>query len=72
MAGELGLSVQALKTWQHRLAVTPPVSGGQTPAQLQAENHRLRRELTGARRRCDLLKKTLGILSEPSGNALNG
>jgi transposase-like protein len=72
VAGELGISVQALKIWKHQLAVTPPAGGAQTAEQLQEENRRLRRELTGAWRRCDILKKTLGILSEPSGNALNG
>jgi|SRR5580765_991297 len=72
VAGELGISVQALKTWKHQLAVPPPASGAQTFEQLQEENRRLRRELTGALHRCDILKKTLGILSEPNGNALNG
>ena len=72
VATELGISVQALKTWKHQLAVTPPASSAQTAVQLQEENRRLRRELAGALRRCDILKKTLGILSEPSGNAWHG
>ena len=67
VAGELGIRVQALKTWKHRLAVTPPVSGVQTPAQLQAENHRLRPELTGALRRCDIPKKPWASSPNPAG-----
>ena len=72
VAAELGISVQALKTWKKQLALVPPPSGAQSVEQLQEENRRLRRELSGAWRRCDILKKTLGILSEPNGNASNG
>jgi transposase-like protein len=71
VAAELGVSGQTLKTWKQQLAVSPPASGAQSFEQLQEENRRLRRELTGALRRCDILKKTLGILSEPNGNALS-
>jgi len=72
VAAELGISGQTLKTWKQQLSVSPPPSQAQTMEQLQEENRRLRRELIGAHRRCEILKKTLGILSEPSGNALNG
>ena len=71
VATELGISGQTLKTWKQQLAVPLPPSQAQTLEQLHEENRRLRRELTGALRRCDILKKTLGILSEPNGNALN-
>lgn len=70
VAAELGISSQALKIWKKQLALVPPPSGAPTFEQLQEENRRLRRELSGALRRCDILKKTLGILSEPNGNAL--
>jgi transposase-like protein len=70
-AAELGISGQTLKSWKHQLSVTPPASAAQTFEQLQEENRRLRRELSGALRRCDILKKTLGILSEPNGNVLH-
>ena len=70
VAAELGISAQALKTWKKQLALVPPPSGAQTWEQVHEENRRLRRELSGALRRCDILKKTLGILSEPNGNAL--
>jgi transposase-like protein len=71
LAAELGISGQTLKTWKQQLSVTPPPGQAQTMEQLQEENRRLRRELAGALRRCDILKKTLGILSEPGGNALS-
>lgn len=72
VAAELSISGQTLKTWKQQLSVSPPPSQAQTMEQLQEENRRLRRELTGALRRCDILKKTLGILSELNGSALNG
>lgn len=72
LAAELGISAQALKMWKKQLALVPPSADAPTFAQLQEENRRLRRELIGAHRRCDILKKTLGILSEPSENAFNG
>lgn len=72
VAAELGISSQTLKVWKQQLAVVPPKGTAPSFEELQAENQRLRRELTGALRRCDILKKTLGILSEPSGNGLNG
>jgi len=72
VATELGISGQTLKTWKQQLSVLPPPSATQSLEQLQEQNRRLRRELIGAHRRCDILKKTLGILSEPSGSASNG
>jgi transposase-like protein len=40
-----------------------------TPAQLQEQLERLRGELAEVREQRDALKKALGILSTPSGNA---
>jgi transposase-like protein len=71
VAAELGICGQTLKTWKQQLAVPVPATGAQSLEQLQEENRRLRGELAGALRRCDILKKTLGILSEPNGNALS-
>jgi transposase-like protein len=56
VATELGISGQTLKTWKQQLVLPPPISQAQTLEQLQEENRRLRRELTGALRRCDILK----------------
>jgi hypothetical protein len=40
--------------------------------QLEIENTGLRREVDYLRQQRDILKKTLGILSEPLSSALNG
>jgi transposase-like protein len=72
VAAELGISVQALKTWKQRLAVAPPASHAQSVEELQAENRRLRRELQYALRQREILKKTLGIFATPAENVLNG
>ncbi|MGH7951508.1 MAG: transposase [Limisphaerales bacterium] len=66
VAGELGISGQTLKTWKQRLSVTPPPSQAQTLEQLSEENRRLRRELTGALRRCDILKKPWASSPNPT------
>ena len=71
-AAGLGISGQTLKAWKHQLGVAPPASAAQSVEELQKENARLRGELLGAQRRCDILKKTLGILSEPSEHASRG
>jgi transposase-like protein len=47
VATELGISVQALKTWKQQLALPLPASGAQTVEELQAENHRLLRARHG-------------------------
>ena len=39
---------------------------------LQAENRRLQKELHRMAQQRDILKKTLGIISAPSDNGLNG
>ena len=67
MARELGLSYPSLKEWKRRY------QGDATPerADLAAENRALKAELARVREQRDILKKTLGILSEPSKNASN-
>jgi hypothetical protein len=41
-------------------------------ADLQGQLEAAQRELRHAREQCTILKKTLGILSEPSPNGMNG
>lgn len=67
IARELGLSYPSLKEWKRRY------HGDATPARadLEAENRALKAELARVREQRDILKKTLGILSEPSRNATN-
>ncbi len=73
IAAELGVSDQSLKQWKQKLAALPATGPGQRSApQLEEEVRRLKRELLHVARQRDILKKTLGILSEPSGSAWNG
>lgn len=68
IARELGVSYPALKDWKRRYygAATP------THPDLVAENRALKAELQRVREQRDILKKTLGILSEPPKTATNG
>ena len=53
---------------------SPPGGGGakRSAEQLETENVGLRREIDYLRQQRDILKKTLGILSETPTNAFNG
>ena len=64
VAAELGVSHWNLRDWKE-------IYGrDSTPAQLQEQLGRLREELAEVREQRDALKKALGILSTPPGNAL--
>ena len=63
IAAELGVSHWNLRDWK---AVYGRRS---TPAQLEEQLQRLRVENAALREQRDALKKALGILAEPSGNA---
>ncbi len=75
---ELGLNANLLYAWRKRFA--PAAVGGKmaagakpaSPADLQTQLDVARRELARVREQRDILKKTLGILSEPSPSAMNG
>ena len=68
IARELGLSYPSLKEWKRRYF------GDALPqrASLEAENRALKAELGRVREQRDILKKTLGILSEPLRSVMNG
>ena len=78
IAQELGLNANRLYAWRHRFA--PATAGGSaaagakpgSPVDLESQLDATRRELARVREQRDILKKTLGILSEPSPNAING
>ena len=72
VATELGINVQNLHQWKHKFKALPAGQVAGTLAAMQAENRRLQRELQRMMQQRDILKKTLGIISEPPGNALNG
>lgn len=78
VAKELGLAESRLFAWRQLL---PPADAGgkaaaagrpPAAADLQAELAAARRELRPRRAPRDMLKKTLGILSEPPPSASNG
>ena len=71
VAAELGIRPNRLYAWHKKLS--PPASP-QAPlslAELEKQNAALRRENEHLRQQRDILKKTLGILSEPPSNATN-
>lgn len=74
-AEELGLNVSRLFAWKKRFApdtALSPAAAGAKPgstADLQSQLDSARREIRHLREQRDILKKTLGILSEPSTNA---
>jgi transposase-like protein len=77
VAAELGIHAQRLSVWRKRFA--PPPQGGEggggakrSAEQWEAENASLRRENEYLRQQRDILKKTLGILSEPPTSGFNG
>jgi transposase-like protein len=78
IAQELGLKANRLYAWKQCFA--PADAGGKaaagakpgSPADLQSQLEAARREIHHLREQRDILKKTLGILSEPSTNATNG
>ena len=77
VAAELGIHAQRLSVWRKRFAPPPPGGDGgggakRSAEQLEIENTGLRRENEYLRQQRDILKKTLGILSEPPSNAFNG
>jgi transposase len=73
IASELGLdSPNILYIWRQKLTAPSSNSGSQTPAEQAAEIQELRRENERLRQQRDILKKTLGILSEPPGSGMKG
>ena len=78
IAQELGINSNRLYAWKQRFA--PADAGGRavagakpgSPADLQTQLDAALREVWHLREQRDILKKTLGILSEPSRNAMNG
>lgn len=68
IAAELGVPEQHLYLWKKAHVPATPA----TQTQMESELSALRRENAHLRQRCDILKKTLGILSEPPSSASNG
>jgi transposase-like protein len=72
IALELGINEQSLKNWKKQFKALPAGQVAGTLEALQAENCRLQKELRRVAQQRDILKKTLGIISEPSEGGLNG
>ena len=77
IASELGLSANLLFSWRRRLEYEEDGPAGPTlePATLQEAQAQLasaRRENARLREQRDILKKTLGIFSEPPPSVSNG
>ena len=78
VAVELGILPNRLYAWQQRFA--PADAGGKaaagakpgSAAELHTQLDAARREIRHLTEQRDILKKTLGILSEPSTNAMHG
>jgi transposase-like protein len=76
VAEELGITANLLYGWRK---LVPAVAGGRAAAakpgsvaDLQGQLDASQRENRHLREQCQILKKTLGILSEPSTSAING
>ncbi len=68
VAEELGISESCLHAWKKAQAAVRPVAASQVQSELEA----LRRENAYLRQQRDILKKTLGILSEAPHSATKG
>jgi transposase len=69
VAEELGIRENLLHAWKVKFV---PAQKAMSQGQLEAEVAALRRENAQLRQQRDVLKKTLGILSESPGSATNG
>lgn len=70
IAEELGIPANNLYNW--RKAFNPQPKAPQSQEGIHSELAALKRELERVRHQRDILKKTLGILSEPPNSATNG
>lgn len=74
LARELGITPMALRQWRdrHLAGASPagPLSEAASPQQLLEQNRLLRRENEQLRLQRDILKKAVGIFSEPPPRGL--
>lgn len=68
IAQELGISSERLYAWKQRFSPSGPADADELRAQLEV----LRQELARVTEQRDILKKTLGIVSEPSSKGISG
>jgi len=70
IAAELGVTHWNLRDWTKKHGRNQPVQAA-TATEMEQEMARLRRENQNLQARCEVLKKALGILAEPSRSASN-
>jgi transposase len=74
VARELGVSEPTLRDWKRKYVQDPRPEGQarvrQTFRDLEVENRRLREENLYLARQRDILKKAMGILSEPARSCM--
>jgi transposase len=68
IAAELGITESCLYSWRSEFGPSTPAQEAGMASELQA----LRRENAELRQQRDILKKTLGIISAPPSNGMNG
>ena len=68
IAAELGITESRLYSWRSKFSPSTPAQEADLANQVQA----LRRENAELRQQRDILKKTLGIISAPTSNCING
>ena len=71
LARELGISQWNLRDWKRLYGPAAAPRAPRTAEALEAENRLLRQENEGLRIQRDILKKTLGILSQPTRSDLS-
>ena len=64
-ANELGINYWTLRDWVDHAKAGASSTKASTVSELEAENHRLRKELAKVTEQREILKKSLGILSTP-------
>jgi transposase-like protein len=73
---ELGINAHLLYRWRalvtDAVGIKATVAKPGSVADLQGQLDAAQRELRHVREQCAILKKTLGILSEPSSSGMNG
>lgn len=69
---EIGVNPNCLYNWRKALGLNSLPAVTASPADLAEENAALRRELDRVRQQRDILKKTLGIISEVPNSASLG
>lgn len=68
IAQELGISPERLYAWKQRFSPSGPDDADELRAQLEV----MRQELARVTEQRDILKKTLGIVSEPPSKGMSG